>query len=224
MVLADGERKSGILGAASLVTRSDNLPRPINAASLNNPGLLITVVSSSNLPKDFTRYFFFPGDHGRACDQGLRVREAGEPLASMTHSKYAFVVEHLDPELGPWSALEYKTIAKESQDSGCHFILSSVPQSLLKSTDLKEIQRIGGEARTDSIETYYASKKGKICLLDPGASEELNPADAQVFDTFLFGGILGRSMEMKDVLIWTILILWKQETTHHEVRCYNPTW
>ncbi|KIW11925.1 hypothetical protein PV08_09198 [Exophiala spinifera] len=109
----------------------------------------------------------------------------------MTHPEYAFVVEHLDPELGPWSALEYKTIAKESRDSGCHFILSSVPQSLLESTDLKEIQGIGGEARTDSIETYYAAKKEKICLLDPGASQELNPSDAQVFDTFLFGGILG---------------------------------
>lgn len=139
----------------------------------------------------------------------MRVREAREPFIDMKHPEYAFVVEHLDPELGPWSALEYKTIAKESQDSGCHFILSSVPQSLLESTDLKEIQGIGGEARTDGIETYFAAKKEKICLLDPGASEELSPSDAQVFDTFLFGGILGRSIE--DVRVdMAILMLWNR--------------
>ncbi|KIW60773.1 hypothetical protein PV05_00961 [Exophiala xenobiotica] len=110
----------------------------------------------------------------------------------MTDPKYTFVVEHLDPELGPWSALEYKTIAKESRRSGCHFVLSSVPQSLLEtSSDVKELQSVGGEARTDSIETYYAHKKDKICLLDPGAEQELSPSDSQVFDVFLFGGILG---------------------------------
>ncbi|KAJ9501474.1 hypothetical protein H2202_003268 [Exophiala xenobiotica] len=110
----------------------------------------------------------------------------------MSDPKYIFVVEHLDPELGPWSALEYKTIAKESRQSGCHFVLSSVPQSLLEtSPDVKELQSVGGEARTDSIETYYAHKKAKICLLDPGAEQELNPSDCQVFDVFLFGGILG---------------------------------
>lgn len=111
----------------------------------------------------------------------------------MADPKYTFVVEHLDPELGPWSALEYKTIAKESHRSGCHFVLSSVPQSLLEtSSDVKELQSVGGEARTDSIETYYAHKKDKICLLDPGAEQELHPSDSQVFDVFLFGGILGR--------------------------------
>jgi ribosome biogenesis SPOUT family RNA methylase Rps3 len=111
----------------------------------------------------------------------------------MSDPKYTFVVEHLDPELGPWSTLEYKTIAKESRQSGCHFVLSSVPQSLLEtSPDVKELQSVGGEARTDSIETYYAHKKAKICLLDPGAEQELNPSDSQVFDVFLFGGILGR--------------------------------
>lgn len=103
-------------------------------------------------------------------------------------SQLTFVVEHLDPELGPWSALEYKTIANESKQAGCDFILSSVPDSLLSSEELKEV---GASARGDSVETYFADKKQKICLLDPAAKQELEPDDGQNFDVFLFGGILG---------------------------------
>jgi ribosome biogenesis SPOUT family RNA methylase Rps3 len=109
----------------------------------------------------------------------------------MTDKKYTFVVEHLDPELGPWSALEYKAIAKESQQSGCNFILSSVPQPLLETQDLKDLALLGAEGRPDSIETFFASKKERICLLDPAAKQELEPRDAESFDVFLFGGILG---------------------------------
>lgn len=99
-----------------------------------------------------------------------------------------FVVEHLDPELGPWSALEYKTIAQESQQAGCEFILSSVPDSLLQSDELKDV---GANARGDSVEVYFKDKKDKICLLDPAAKQELEPIDGQNFEVFLFGGILG---------------------------------
>ncbi|KIW64125.1 hypothetical protein PV04_09080 [Phialophora macrospora] len=109
----------------------------------------------------------------------------------MADKTYTFVVEHLDPELGPWSALEYETIAKESQQSACHFILSSLPQSLLDTQNLKNLAELGAQARTDSIETYFASNKERICLLDPSAKQELEPADAENFDVFLFGGILG---------------------------------
>ncbi|KIY01196.1 uncharacterized protein Z520_02748 [Fonsecaea multimorphosa CBS 102226] len=109
----------------------------------------------------------------------------------MSQNNFTFVVEHLDPELGPWSALEYKTIAQESQQAGCHFILSSLPQSLLESQDLKDLVRLGAESRSDSIEAYFSHKKDKICLLDPAAKQELHPTDAAGFDVFLFGGILG---------------------------------
>jgi ribosome biogenesis SPOUT family RNA methylase Rps3 len=104
--------------------------------------------------------------------------------------KHAFVVEHLDPELGPWSALEYKTIAKESREAGCDFILSSVPQSLFDTQDVKELLELGGQAKTESVEDYFADLKDKICLLDPAAEQELSPDDAS-FEVFLFGGILG---------------------------------
>ena len=109
----------------------------------------------------------------------------------MPDDRFTFVVEHLDPELGPWSALEYKTVAKESKESGCDFILSSVPETLMKTQDLKEILLLGAQGKTDSIETYFASRKDRICLLDPAAKQELEPRDAENFDVFLFGGILG---------------------------------
>ena len=109
----------------------------------------------------------------------------------MSGKQFTFVVEHLDPELGPWSALEYRTIAKESQQSGCRFMLSSVPQSLLETQDVKEVTAMGARAETDSVENYFANEKKKICLLDPAAKQELDPSDAENFDVFLFGGILG---------------------------------
>lgn len=117
--------------------------------------------------------------------------QARHTRPGMSEKNYTFVVEHLDPELGPWSALEYKTIAKESRESSCRFILSSVPQALLETQDLKDLQESGVEARSDSIETYFANKKERICLLDPGATQELQVADADSFEVFLFGGILG---------------------------------
>jgi ribosome biogenesis SPOUT family RNA methylase Rps3 len=106
----------------------------------------------------------------------------------MSQPKHTFVVEHLDPELGPWSALEYKAIADESAKAGCAFILSSVPSSLLNSP---EIQGTGATVKSESVESYFAERKAKICLLDPKAEKELEPTDANNFDVYLFGGILG---------------------------------
>lgn len=48
-------------------------------------------------------------------------------------------------------------------------------------------------------ELYKGEEDGKggfvpskrVCLLDPQAKEELRPEDGEVFDVFLFGGILG---------------------------------
>lgn len=39
----------------------------------------------------------------------------------------------------------------------------------------------------------------KICLLDPESTEELAPEDAQQFEFFLFGGILGDDAEIHDM-------------------------
>jgi ribosome biogenesis SPOUT family RNA methylase Rps3 len=101
-----------------------------------------------------------------------------------------FVVEHLDPELEEWSSLEYSAIASECHATGARFLLSSVPSSLKLPANLQQVEGLNVETR--SIEEIYADKKDKVCLLDPAASEDLSPEDGDVFDIFLFGGILGR--------------------------------
>ncbi|CZS90349.1 probable DUF431 domain protein [Rhynchosporium agropyri] len=100
-----------------------------------------------------------------------------------------YIVEHLDDELGPWSQLEYITIAKESHQAGAKFCLSSVPPTLALPEDLKAVP--GFTADSNSVETIYANDKSRVCLLDPSASKELSPEDGKAFDVFLFGGILG---------------------------------
>ena len=100
-----------------------------------------------------------------------------------------YVVEHLDPELGPWSALEYGCIACESRAAGARFLLSSVPTTLEMPEDLAAMK--GLEIDHRSIEDRLADRKSTVCLLDPAARVDLSPADAGRFNFFLFGGILG---------------------------------
>lgn len=100
-----------------------------------------------------------------------------------------YIVEHLDDELGPWSELEYLTIAKESNDAGARFCLSSVPSNLVLPESLKVAPGLTAEGK--SVEVLYAEQKSRVCLLDPAATKELSPEDGDTFDIFLFGGILG---------------------------------
>lgn len=100
-----------------------------------------------------------------------------------------YVVEHLDPELGPWSSLEYQTIAQECHAAQASFCLSSVSQQLDLPPELRSAEGLTIERQ--SVETIYAESKNRVCLLDPAAKKELAPEDGDVFDVFLFGGILG---------------------------------
>ena len=100
-----------------------------------------------------------------------------------------YIVEHLDDELGPWSALEYLTIAGESQAAGAKFCLSSVPPTLVLPAMLEHVPGFAADER--SVETLYPEDKSRVCLLDPSATKELCPEDGDAFDVFLFGGILG---------------------------------
>ncbi|KAL1990680.1 hypothetical protein VTN49DRAFT_6519 [Thermomyces lanuginosus] len=101
-----------------------------------------------------------------------------------------FVVEHLDPELGKWSAREYGCIARECHAAGARFLLTSVPESLQLPEELASLkEELTVERR--SVEEIFAEIKDRVCLLDPAATAELSPADGDNFDVFLFGGILG---------------------------------
>lgn len=101
-----------------------------------------------------------------------------------------YIVEHLDDELGPWSELEYVTIANESHENGAKFCLSSISPKLELPARLKAAPGFVAEER--SVEILYADNKSRVCLLDPSATKELSPEDGDHFDVFLFGGILGK--------------------------------
>lgn len=100
-----------------------------------------------------------------------------------------YIVEHLDEELGPWSELEYLTIAQETQAAQGEFILSSLPPTLKVPQGLADLSAFRPETR--GVEELYAENKTRVCLLDPAAAKDLAPEDGETFDVFLFGGILG---------------------------------
>lgn len=102
-----------------------------------------------------------------------------------------YIVEHLDPELGPWSALEYRAIARETAECQGTFMLSSLPEGFQVPEELAREPAFKAETR--GVEELYPAGQGKerVCLLDPAADKDLNPDDRHEFDVFLFGGILG---------------------------------
>lgn len=121
---------------------------------------------------------------------------------------FTFIVEHLDPELGPWSALEYKTIARECREFCNQFFLSSISKDLVESGVLADVVAEGGEVERRAVEVVFPPRGGgsvadardvqaegrggeRICLLDPRGEKELCPEDGERFEGFLFGGILG---------------------------------
>ena len=108
-------------------------------------------------------------------------------ISSPTRKTY--VVEHLDPDLGPWSTLEYLSVAQESSSAGASFCLSSVSPFLKLPPELRGVK--GLEVTDQGVEDIYAQDKSRVCLLDPAAEQELSPKDGESFDVFLFGGILG---------------------------------
>lgn len=108
--------------------------------------------------------------------------------SSRSNSKL-YIIEHLDPELGPWSTLEYLTIATETKNAGAIFCLSSVSKHLKLPEEFDD--HINLQVEEGSVEDWCQIQKSHICLLDPAATAELSPNDGLTFDAFLFGGILG---------------------------------
>ncbi|KAL8741355.1 MAG: hypothetical protein Q9190_006029 [Brigantiaea leucoxantha] len=110
-------------------------------------------------------------------------------MNSLRDKNNVYVVEHLDPELGPWSALEYAAIAAESAATGASFCLSSVPSNLELPHELQQLDNLVVE--NESVEELFRDCKDRVCLLDPRAESELSPSDVAKFDVFVIGGILG---------------------------------
>ncbi|KAF8545078.1 SAM-dependent RNA methyltransferase [Trichophaea hybrida] len=105
-----------------------------------------------------------------------------------------YVVEHMEPEMGPWSTLEYTAIATETAMSGSTFYLTSLQLQLaenLPATLTPLLRQDAFVATTKDVEMISGVEKEKVCLLDPQAEETLSPSDAERFEWFVFGGILG---------------------------------
>ncbi|KAH7026421.1 SAM-dependent RNA methyltransferase [Microdochium trichocladiopsis] len=109
-------------------------------------------------------------------------------MASSNDGK-TYIVEHLDPELGPWSELEYICIGQDSQKAGSRFLLSSLPDEFRVPERLGKLEAFTPEKR--SVEEIAGDVKNQVCLLDPAAKQDLSPEDGKKFGVFLFGGILG---------------------------------
>ena len=108
----------------------------------------------------------------------------------MAKPKPTIIVEHLDPELEDWQALEYKCIAEECDASGFNFLLSGV-RSISEIS--KQLSLPASNLTSESVESLYGTENGRqrVCLLDPKGEKDLAPEDGEQFDVFLFGGILG---------------------------------
>lgn len=116
--------------------------------------------------------------------------------------------ENTPESLPPWVMLEYthileRTYSKDHQNTVLYSNLSSTSASSLQSkmdnaatsSSSSQLPRSKVQCLSDSIEKVTGQgdipPASRICLLDPRAEKAISPEDAQLFDGFLFGGILG---------------------------------
>ncbi|MBI2451489.1 hypothetical protein HYV50_00250 [Candidatus Pacearchaeota archaeon] len=93
--------------------------------------------------------------------------------------KPIFVIEHLEQKIWKWCFFEYKNISKIVGKENVWF------------TNLKRgtgILRKYGKVIRKSVREFDLEK---VCVLDPEAKKTLTPKEANKFDYFVFGGILG---------------------------------
>ncbi|MBI2151122.1 hypothetical protein HYU21_00120 [Candidatus Woesearchaeota archaeon] len=100
-----------------------------------------------------------------------------------------YIIEHLEEKLYRWCFLEYQHISKIVGKEHLSF-------TNLKSAAHRKKLLSFGRVEEKSVRQLYGSKNkyahfSKTCILDPLAKEVLTPQDSKIFDTFIFGGILG---------------------------------
>lgn len=95
-----------------------------------------------------------------------------------------------------WVTLEYAQIIRDLGAS--NLILTSLPADTKKSDIPEKLLELGLQWTTKPLTEITQDftdlpelKQQRVCLLDPRAKEDLEPADADRFDYFVFGGILG---------------------------------
>jgi len=96
--------------------------------------------------------------------------------------------------MGDWSTLEYTAIASETAAAGTGgtFYLTSLQPQLAENLPATLREKLGESfVATKDVEMLSDVPKDRVCLLDPQADKTLAPEDGEVFDWFVFGGILG---------------------------------
>lgn len=88
-----------------------------------------------------------------------------------------YIIEHLEPRLWKWCLIEYKHISELVGKQNCWF-------TNVRSKKLNEY----GKTIFQSVTTLPLTN---ACVLDPEGKKALTPSEAQRFDYFVFGGILG---------------------------------
>lgn len=87
------------------------------------------------------------------------------------------IIEHLEKKVYPWCLIEYKHIS--SIVGKKNLWITNITNKKLK----KHATIFKKSITTMNLEN--------VCVLDPKADKELTPVDAQKFNYFVFGGILG---------------------------------
>ncbi|KAK7204787.1 SAM-dependent RNA methyltransferase [Myxozyma melibiosi] len=105
-----------------------------------------------------------------------------------------YVVEHMEDGIFPWVLLEYLAVSKDVGGAD-HFFLTSMNPDLHASLPPQLADKSVVTTTTDEVialpAVSAAAAAGRVCLLDPGAEQELVPEDGDRFDWYVFGGILG---------------------------------
>ncbi|TPX70825.1 hypothetical protein SpCBS45565_g01480 [Spizellomyces sp. 'palustris'] len=102
---------------------------------------------------------------------------------------FKYIVEHMEPELDEWSELEYANIL---QKVGQHRLyLTHVHPDLLARLPERIGPNSGIVSTTKAVLELDEVDPAKVILLDPSATQPLEPSDGESFEWLLFGGILG---------------------------------
>lgn len=141
----------------------------------------------------------------------------------------SYVVEHMEDSdsLPPWVSLEYSHILSVVTPTGSKALFTNlspvIQDALRQQCEGAQLQQHDFALR-ESIEDLIKSgavSKDRVCLLDPKAPEVLAPADADQFDVFLFGGILGGWFFHFFCVVPERLFNICKQTTRHEIELPN---
>ncbi|RKP01928.1 hypothetical protein CXG81DRAFT_29636 [Caulochytrium protostelioides] len=111
---------------------------------------------------------------------------------------FLYAIEHMEPEVSPWSLGEYHHIIEQIGEK--RLILSHIAPAVVP----EPLRSQCYEVADVPISEHPSFPKSRVLLLDPKATQPLEPSDGADFDVLLFGGILGddpprdRTAELRD--------------------------